>query len=388
MPRTLLGQRIPEGMQDLLPEELALLEQLEGKILDLFRAWAYQKVVTPTLEYQACVGPETEGEDQLYKFFDRHGHVLTMRPELTTPIARLVSTRLRAAGFPLRLCYSADVFRNAPIRHREFRQAGAELIGSANEIADAEVIALAIESLRSLGLADFQINIGQMSIFEGLMEEAGVTAEFRAELETALARKDIVAIEIMVSRSGLPDSVRDFLVRIPHLHGGEEILYEVLRWSSRPAMQTAVASLRQIYRYLADYGIQQFVSLDLGILRGFSYYTGVVFEGYIPGIGFPVVEGGRYDSLYAEFGFPQPATGFALNLGSLLTKFDLPGQDQIEMLVYGSEWPRVVEQCRRFRQQGHRVEMLLETLTKPQAELIAREKRIDKIICADDEMRS
>lgn len=381
MLRTNLGQRIPEGTRDLLPEEVAVQERLENDILALFRQWSYQKVLTPTLEFCACVQPDIEQDNVLYKFFDREGRILALRPELTTPIARLVSTRMRGANLPLRLCYSADVYRNTTVRHREFRQVGVELVGSDKELADAEVITLAVQAIAVLGLKNYQFNLGHMGIFSGLMLEAGVDVGMQAKLEEALARKDMVGVESWVRQSGLPERVQELLLRLPHLHGGEEILDEVLQWSERSAIREAVESLRRIYRYLDDFGVQANVSLDLGILRGFSYYTGAVFEGYVPGMGFPVVEGGRYDTLYADFGVPQPATGFAIHLGNWLEQFSLPPVEGAEILVYGSNDKQVIHRCQDLRAQGKRVEMVLKTMDGESAAKMALRKNISEVLC-------
>ena len=371
MSRTPSGLRIPPGMQDLLPEEAALLEQLEGRLLSLFRQWAYHRVMTPTLEYAACVQPDVDREDQLYKFFDRQGRILVLRPEFTTPIARLVSTRLRGEELPLRLCYSGDVFRYSGARLREFRQAGVELIGSAEELGDAEVIALAVECLRTIGLTDFQFNLGHMGIFSGLMEEAGLNAELRAQLEDFLARKDIVGIEVLVAHSGLSQRVQELLLRLPYLHGHADILDEVVELSGRASVRAAVDSLRRVYGYLEDFGVARHVALDLGILRGFAYYTGAIFEGYVPGVGFPVIEGGRYDLLYTDFHNSLPATGFALNLGSMLDRVSLKAEEIDEVLVYGSNAGQLIHRCAELRSQGRRVRMLLRALSPAEAEALA-----------------
>lgn len=380
MLRTNLGQRIPEGMRDLLPEEIAVQERLEKKILALFQQWSYQKVLTPTLEFTACVQPDLEQDDPLFKFFDREGRILALRPEFTTPIARLVSTRMRGGDFPLRLCYGADVYRNTTARYREFRQVGVELVGSNRELADAEVIALAVEAIAGLGLKNYQFNLGHMGIFSGLMLEAGVDEGIQAKLEEALARKDMVGVERLVGQSGLPARVQELLLRLPHFHGGEQILDEVLNWSERPAIREAVESLRRIYRYLNDFGVQENVALDLGILRGFSYYTGAIFEGYVPGIGFPVVEGGRYDMLYGDFGMPLPATGFAIHLGNLLEKFPLSSVESADILVYGPESGQIIRQCQVLRAQGKRVEMALGTLEADEARKMALRRSIPEVM--------
>lgn len=385
MLRTNQGQRIPEGMRDLLPEEVAVQERLEQDILALFQLWSYRKVLTPTLEFGACVQPDMERDSILYKFFDDKGRILAMRPELTTPIARLVSTRLRGEALPLRLCYSADVYRNIPVRYREFRQVGVELVGSGEEMADAEVVALAVEALAAVGLENYHFNLGHMGIFSALMLEAGLNEEMRAKLEDTLARKDLVGVENLVRQSDLPERVQELCIQFPHFHGGEEILDEVLSWSERPELREAVESLRRIYRLLDAFGVQGKVSLDLGILRGFDYYTGAVFEGYVSGMGFPAVEGGRYDALYADFGLSQPATGFAIHLGNLLEQFSLSPVSEVEFLVYGADDKRVIRQCQELRSQGKRVEMVLGPLSVEAARELAQRKNIPEVLSVDVE---
>lgn len=382
MLRTSLGLRIPDGMHDILPDEIALQDHAEAEVLKLFNSWSYQKAVTPTLEYGACIQP-VEGEgDSFFKFFDRQGHVLVLRPELTTPIARMVSTRMRGEELPLRLCYAADVFRYSKSPTQEFRQAGVELIGSESPVADAEVVALAVEALRHMEVKDFQINLGHMGIFTGIMDELGIPLEVKMKYQDALAHKDFVGIERLVEESQLTSRVREILLQLPHLHGKEEMLDQVLEWSAQPSILSAVEALRRVYQYLKDFGVQDYVSLDLGILRGFSYYTGAVFEGYVPGVGFPIVEGGRYDSLYEDFGYPLPATGFAINLGALVGRLPIHKVQGAEALVYGNDTSKVIDQTRKLRQTGIQVEMCLDFLTQEEAEDLALRKGIQRIICA------
>jgi len=366
-------------MHDLLPQEEKLLAELEKKILNLFRAWSYHKVTTPTLEYGACVQPDIDSGESLFKFFDRHGHVLVLRPELTTPIARLVSTRLRGCPLPLRLCYSADVFRDTLRGPKEFRQAGVELVGSASELADAEVIALAVHGIKVLGFKDFQFNVGHMGIFTGLMEELGVSPELRARLEEAIAKKDMVGIERLARESDLPEEAQRVLIEFPRLHGKEEILDRVLSWSDKEAVTQGVNSLRRIFDYLEQFGVIEHVDLDLGMLRGFTYYTGAIFEGYVPGVGFPVVEGGRYDALYEDFGYPLPATGFAINLGSLLSLFPLPAVESADVFLYGEKEEEVIKAAQALRADGRRVEMALAPLTDAEARDHARARGIPRV---------
>jgi len=379
--RSSLGQKLPEGMRDLLPLELTWLEEMENKAVNICGKWSYQKVATPGLEYRACVEPDANKDDDLYKFFDNNGRAVVLRPEFTTPIARMVAARQKAAVLPLRYCYSGDVFRNSSARYREFRQVGVELVGSGSDIADAEVIALAVEIFKALNISNFQLSLGHNGIFSGLAEEFDFESEFRKELEDGISRKDMVKLEGLISQSNLPESVKDLILSMPHLTGKEEEVFNLLqKWSHIESIQKAVESLKNIFRYLNDFGVKDYVSLDLGILRGFSYYTGVIFEGYLPGIGIPVIEGGRYDTLYADFGLSHPATGFAVNLGYLLDRFTEVQIEKSDILVYGNSEGAVVRQCCQLRLEGKKVEMVLGSMTDVEAEKLAASRGISQII--------
>jgi ATP phosphoribosyltransferase regulatory subunit len=376
MERSSLGLKIPEGMIDLLPAELAQLEELEGKAISVCKNWSYQKVATPGLEYRACVEPDADKDDHLYKFFDKNGHILALRPEFTTPIARMVATRQKGGQFPLRFCYSGDVYRNDSARYREFRQVGVELIGSDNDIADAEVVALAVEIMKTLEIKNFQLNLGHNGIFSGLAEEMRFETKVREELEDGIARKDMVKLEKIVSSNDLPESAKELLLSLPHLTGKEEVLDKLQNWTHIKPIRKAVESLRTIYLYLKEFGVQDYVSLDLGILRGFSYYTGVIFEGYLPGIGVPLIEGGRYDGLYADFGMNHGATGFAVNLGFMLEKAEDFELDKADVLVYGQSPGAVIKRCRELRKSGKKVEMALGFLADTDAKNMASSRGI------------
>ncbi|NLP43796.1 MAG: ATP phosphoribosyltransferase regulatory subunit [Peptococcaceae bacterium] len=379
MERSAQGLKLPEGMRDLFPKQLACLEKLEQQALQVCKNWSYQKVLTPGLEYKACIEPDPNKEDNLYKFFDKNGHVLVLRPEFTTPIARMVATRLKGQELPLRFCYSGDVYRNNSAHYAEFRQVGVESIGAGSELADAEVIALAVEILRSLEIRNFQLSLGHNAIFSGLAEEMAFDLKLRKELEDGIARKDMVKLESLVSQSTIPAEAKELLLAMPTLTGREEVLDKLQNWDHIIAIRRAIESLRTIYLYLKDFGVQDYVNLDLGILRGFSYYTGAIFEGYLPGIGIPVIEGGRYDTLYADFGLNLPATGFAINLGLLLEQINDFEVENSDILVYGQSPGAVIKRCRELRKAGRKVEMALGFMTDSDAKRIASSRGIANI---------
>lgn len=313
---------IPTGLKDLLPEEAKRQRALEMNLANLFERWGYQEVITPAFEYYETLSMDLGSEvDELFKFFDREGRLLALRSDMTTPIARVVATRLRNNPMPLRLFYLANVFRyEAPQagRQREFYQAGVEFIGQADAQADAEVIALAVEALESSGLQDFQISLGQIEIFNGLMEESGLSQEQKRKVKETIARRDLVGLESLLNEFEVPARQMDSILRLPHLRGGAEVFGKARVLTTNDRAQAALDNLAQVFELLESRGQAGRVCVDLGVLRGFDYYTGVVFEGYTADLGFPICGGGRYDKLLGKFGFECPATGFAMGLERLI----------------------------------------------------------------------
>lgn len=358
--------QIPAGMRDLLPGEAQEKRELENKWSQLFSSWGYQEVVTPTVEYLDALAVDTGEEirDRLFQFFDRQGRILALRPEMTTPIARVVATRLHRVQLPLRLYYAANVFRyDEPQagRQREIFQAGVELVGAPGPLADAEAIALAVEALRQSGLEDFQISLGQIEVFNGLMEELPLSDEAKAKVRALVAKKDFVGLEGLLASSGLTQAQSDLLVKLPTLHGGREVLIQAASLAVNDRASRGLENLRLVYEALQAFGVEDYVALDLGVLRGFDYYTGVVFEGYTVGLGFPICGGGRYDGLLGQMGHDCPATGFAIGLDRVLLALSRSKQPSItpsaDVLIGGNDVAKIIAEATRLRLEGLAVEI-------------------------------
>ena len=301
----------PYGTQDFLPKEAATKRAIEQKIFNLFTSYGYEEVVTPTMEYLETLTTSRAQEPHLFKMFDRNNRTLALRHEMTTPIARLAVSRLKDSPIPLKLSYNTNVFRfrtNQPGRQCEFYQAGVELIGISNAFADAEVIALAAQALNVAGLENFTICLGQVDFAGGLMEN--LSSDVQTEIKSALERHDIVALNNL--------NVPDALKKIPTLQGGKEILTAAQSIADNERSRQALDNLTEIYRLLEVYGVADKITFDLGLIRDFEYYTGMVFEAYAHGIGYSLAGGGRYDNMLKDFGAARAATGFALGIERIL----------------------------------------------------------------------
>jgi len=351
--------QVPAGVRDLLPAEATARRQLEQDLLTFFQSWGYEEILTPTFEFIETFKTSFQGgeEDTLYKFIDRQGRVLALRPEMTAPIARLVATKLRCQQLPLRFCYSASVFRYEEPqanRQREFNQTGVELIGARGVAADVEIIALAVEALLQAGLKDFRLGLGQVAVTKGVLQDLGLPAAAVAKIKAALANKDLVTLEQLYEEYNLTGTRRRHLQLLAGLHGGTEALEEAKGYFSRTGAAAFLNDLAGIWQALQAYGLEKWLFIDLGILRDFDYYTGIVFEGYVPGLGVPVCGGGRYDGLLDQFGYPCPATGFALGLERVLTALggSLPVNPGKRYLVAGRNLDAVLARAREMRRQG------------------------------------
>jgi len=314
---------IPAGTRDLLPGEAKRRRLLENTLAGIFEQWGYSEVATPTLEYYETVAVEMGEElnNQLYRLFDRDGSLLVLRPDMTTPIARLVTSRMRHLELPQRLFYIANVFRyESPQagRLREFGQAGVELVGAGEAAADAEMIAVAVHALRCSGLASFQLSLGNIAVFNAIMEEVGLPPALLRAVHRALAAKDLVGLSKLLERHDMNRAQQEIVLEVSDLRGGDDVIERVKNLVQSPEAFQAVLQLEEVWGQLQRLQVRQEVQLDLGLIRDFEYYTGIVFEGYTADLGFTICGGGRYDHLLAKFGRPAPATGFALGLDRLL----------------------------------------------------------------------
>ena len=283
------------------------------------RRWGYRHVITPLVESMEVLelGLGVEQRRRLFKFTDERGDVVALVGERTVPVARLVAGKLRSAALPLRLCYAGPVVSTDEGRfhnRRETYQVGAELIGATGPVADAEVIALAARCMEATGIRRYEIDVGHAEFFQGIMEAVRLPDDVKAAVRAALAARDFVALEALLEGTSLKSAEHELLLRFPALRGGPEILDAAGALVRNRRSEAALAELARVRDLLVAHGIDEVVVLDLGAIRDFDYYTGVIFEGYGPDFGRPIAQGGRYDGLLARFGRPAPATGFMVQL--------------------------------------------------------------------------
>ena len=310
---------LPSGGKDVLAVEAQELRGAEAALRARFDAYGYREVMTPVLEFADVVERAQEGRlRDSFRLFDENGRVLVLRPDLTIPVARLVATRMADHPGPVRVSYLARAFRPPSPGHpraSEQRQAGIELVGEGGAAADAEVLALLVESLRATGLTGMRVGVGDVSLTTAILDGLGISAGVRADLSAALAARNFVEWRRLAALALPSGPGSDLLRDLPSLRGGREVLARIA--SEVPPAAPACERLGLTLDLLAAQGAADAVILDLGILRDWSYYSGVVVEAYAPGVGTPIAMGGRYDGLGARFGCDRPAVGFAITLDLL-----------------------------------------------------------------------
>jgi ATP phosphoribosyltransferase regulatory subunit len=304
---------IPPGTRDVLPDEMRELRALTDRMRACFERAGYGEVYTPALEYEEVLRRGDErAAGAAYRLFNEHGEVLTLRSDVTIPIARVVATRYREARPPFRLCYFSHAYRAVERgvgEPREFLQGGLELIGVPAPEGDAEVVALTIAALQEAGLRRHRVGVGDGALYRSLLFALDVPEDRHLPLLECLSRRDLVALDVRVSALRLGERERELLVRLPELRGGREVLER-----ADGLVAEAVEGLRALHDLLVERGVADRVIFDLGLVRELGYYTGAVFEVYDPAVGFALGGGGRYDDLLGRFGRDLPACGVALDV--------------------------------------------------------------------------
>lgn len=362
-------KQLPHGVADLFFKDAARKRSVERVLEDTFTRWGYSEIIPPTFEYYEYLAAEAGPQlrEEMYRFFDRDGRTLALRADFTIPTARIVGTKLFDRAMPLRFYYIGSVFRyeepQAGVR-REFTQGGIELIGASTPDADAEAIALAMTALRNLGLDDFRFTVGNAAYLEAMLRE--LSAGDDAALREAIRRKSMPALKSLLTPLDLPPEQKQALEQIPTLWGNSEILDRATCLNQ--GARAAVEHLRLVLDRLSQFGLAKHVTLDLAENRGMAYYTGILFEGFVSGLGFSLVSGGRYDNLIAHFGPSIPAVGFAIGIERVLMALRARGAARASIAPdVIAQWRSDLSQLEEARASGRIVE--LDILNRGEAEL-------------------
>ena len=332
----------PEGVRDIYGSEFVRKFELQHTLFDVMNSYGYQGIETPTFEFFDVFGKEvgTVPSNELYKFFDKEGNTLVLRPDMTPSIARAVSKYFHGND-PIRLCYMGSTFINHDKyqgRLKESTQLGAELMGDSSVKADVEMISMLVAALQKAGLKEFQISLGQVQFFRSLLLEADLDPETEDALRFQISNKNIFAVEELLAGADMPESLKKAFSALTTLAGSVEVLEKAKRLTDNEKALKAISILEDIYEGLKGCSCEKYVSFDLGMLSKYNDYTGIIFRAYTFGSGEAIVKGGRYDKLLSHFGRKLPAVGFAIVIDQLMLALERKEEGAKKEAVTGDRY--------------------------------------------------
>ena len=366
----------PEGVRDIYNDECEKKLILQDDLLKVQKQYGYHPIQTPTFEFFDTFGREigTTPSKDLYKFFDREGNTLVLRPDITPSIARCAAMYFSEDNMPIRLCYMGNTFLNNSSyqgRLKESTQLGAELLGDSTVDADAEIIAMVIDCLKKAGLKEFQLSVGHAEFFRGLTDAAGLNEEQEEELHDLISNKNYFGVTEFAETLNLNDNLKALFGMLGNLYTGADELQSAKKYAAAyPRILTAIERLEELHQVLKIYGIDKYVSVELGLVSNYQYYTGIIFAGYTFGSGEPIVKGGRYDELLTYFGKESASIGFAIVIDQLMAalsrqKIEIPVQYQNELIIYDAKMrSEAIKKAVELRADGGNVELMARDISK------------------------
>ncbi len=364
--RTLMSQRLlhtPEGVRDIYGKEYEEKLYVERQLKDCIHLYGYRDIQTPTFEFFDVFSREigTTPSKELYKFFDKDGNTLVLRPDFTPSIARCAAKYFSEERHPLRFSYIGNTFTNTSNlqgKLKEVTQLGAELIGDPSVEADAEIISMVIRALLGAGLKRFQVAIGDAEYFKGLCEEAGLDEDTELELRSFISGKNYFGAQELLTERNVAEPYRSRLLKVADIFGDMGSLAEAGAMAENVRSLAAIRRLERLYSLLELYGVESHVSFDLGMLSKYRYYTGTIFKAYTYGVGEAIVKGGRYDRLLLQFGKDAPAVGFVIVVDSIMEALSrqdakLPAPEEVRQIFYTAEdFAEKLATAQRLRREG------------------------------------
>ncbi|MDE7322382.1 MAG: ATP phosphoribosyltransferase regulatory subunit [Lachnospiraceae bacterium] len=388
-----MGKRLvhtPEGVRDIYGKEYANKQNIQKLFGDKLHSYGYQDIQTPTFEFFDVFSREigTTPSKELYKFFDKEGNTLVLRPDFTPSIARCAAKYFMDETIPLRFCYSGNNFintNNLQGKLKETTQMGAELIGDGSSEADAEMISMLVEALLNSGLQDFQVSVGQIDYFKGLCAHAALDEETELALREFISnRNEFGAHELLIDKK-IPEKSIEALLSVNSLFGSYDILDRALEYADNSRSQKAIERLIQVYEKLKIYGVEKYISFDLAMVSKYNYYTGVIFSAYTYQAGSAIAKGGRYDNLLEKFGKSTPATGFVVIIDDLVSALTRQKrcpelENKNVLLVYSTDFGEAVAKAKAYREQGYHAVLMKCEKNKEHYMKFAGENYFSKVI--------
>ena len=358
---------LPEGIEEVLPEQAARFESMRRMLLDIYASWGYELVIPPTIDFieSLLTGTGHDLDLQTFKLVDQiSGRTLGLRADMTPQVARIDAHQLQR-DVPTRLCYIGTVLRTRPESIGDSRsplQVGAELYGHAGIESEVEIIGLMLQTFAAMKIEDIYLDLGNVDIYRGLAKQAGLSKEDESQLFDMLQRKAVTEINALLDSLDIDEKVKNMLSGLSSLNGDRSVFVK-----AKELLADADDSVKQAIDYLentAELMWQRFdrissgnikVHFDLSELHGYHYKTGVVFAAFVPQLGQAIARGGRYDDIGKIFGRARAATGFSTDLKVLnqlsVKQFESPekifapiGSDKSKVAALRTEGKIVIEQ--------------------------------------------
>ena len=290
----------------------------------MFEKWGYGEISTPTVEYYETFNHKTQSlkEEEMYKFFDSNGRILVLRPDMTVPVARMINTKLRDMNLPLKLFYNANVFRvheSLEGKRNEYLDCGIELIGGDGEVIDLEVLITALEVLKSLKTKEsFKLEIGNVNILKSAINAMNLSENHKENIIELINKKSLINLKDYLENIKIKDDYKKFLTTLPWIFGGCEMIEKAKKIAFNDEIKENILYLEKLFLNLRELGYEKYISLDMSMVPRVNYYSGIIFKGYVNGIGSTVLRGGRYNDLLENFGRKISAIGFSVDVNLLI----------------------------------------------------------------------
>ena len=359
----------PEGVRDIYDNECRKKLKVLNKMHHVLSLYSYNDIQTPTFEYFDIFNQDkgSAASNEMYKFFDRENNTLVLRPDFTPSIARCVAKYYENEDLPIRLCYQGNTFFNTHNHQgklKEVTQLGAELINDDSSAADAEVIATVIDCFLAAGMREFQIEIGEVDFFKGILDEAKLDSVTADTIRDFIHNRNFFGLESLIKELDMDENVKKVLLSFDHLFGDCDMLEHAKQLVRNPISLEAIERLEKVYRALSYSGYEQYISFDFSLLSRYEYYTGIVFRGYTYGTGDAVVKGGRYNNLLKQYGKDAPAIWFAFYIDDLMMaisrqKIDVPVDNSDSIILYEiAQQQPAIQLANHLRRSDRKVELI------------------------------
>lgn len=357
---------IPDGTRDLTNEECVKKSKIINSINNVFNSWGYREVITPSIEFYDGFRYEYSGlkEENIYKFFDSKGRILALRPDMTIPIVRLISTRFKDENDNLKLRYEANIYRvfeEFSGKRNEYTECGIELISKEKEFSDLQILIIAIETLKATGVKNFKLEIGEVNFFKSAIEALEISEDEKWILSDLIEKKKILELNSFLEEINLDSSIKATFTKLPLIFGeGIEVLdmYKEISFNSK--MIESISYLENLVKRLESLGYKDYLTFDLGITPRLNFYTGIIFRGFIEGSGNVVLSGGRYDDLIGSVKKDFKGIGFSINVDELTSIFEdkLDLKTKFKVIFNSEKEIEAIKESMKLRAKGYIVEVM------------------------------